>query len=282
MNTSQQKAPLERGHLRTAQKGIADMTSVNTLDFAGKAIRQDALGFICLTDMWKASGESRKRSIHHFMASPATQELLAESLKCTDSGQMLQHKQVRTERGRYGGTWGTKELAIAYAKYLSPKFHLWALKVIRERMEEEADPELGIHRATDRAKARWKGMGHSEQWIANRLRGISVRNELTTLCQSRGFRFGQHYANVTNALYIGLFGQNAGDIRESRGLPEKCNVRDAMDSNEILATALAENLTRTRAEEQRLWGASDICDAANHCGNMVAVAVKGAITGKVA
>lgn len=258
------------------------MNSINTLDFAGKAIRQDASGFICLTDMWKASGESRKRSIHNFLASPTTQELLAESSKCIDSGQLLQHKQVRTERGRYGGTWGTKELSIAYAKYLSPKFHLWALKVIRERMEEEVDPELGIHRATERARKRWVATGHSEQWIANRLRGISVRNELTTLCQSRGFKFAQHYANVTNALYIGLFGQSAGDIRENRGLPDKGNVRDAMDSNEILATALAENLTRTRAEEQRLWGSSDICDAANHCGKLVAGAVKGALQNRTA
>lgn len=260
------------------RNAIMSNHSINSLDFGGNSIRQDAQGFVCLTDMWKASGESDKRNPKSFLNLEQTKALFAADKKGALEGGGFRGLKVRTTVGRHGGTWGTRELAVAYAKYLSPQFHLWALKVIVERIEEEVDPELGIKRATDRAQKRWKAMGHTDQWIATRLRGIHVRNELTSLCQSRGFKFAQHFANVTNAMYIGLLGKDAGDLRQERGLNEKANVRDAMNTNEILAVALAENLTRTRAEDMRLWGASDICDAANHCGKQVATAVHNALS----
>ena len=38
---------------------------------------------------------------------------------------------VATARGRLGGTWAHWQLALAYARYLSPAFHLWCRTVVR-------------------------------------------------------------------------------------------------------------------------------------------------------
>ena len=47
---------------------------------------------------------------------------------------------IETHRGRWGGTWVIPNLAIAYAKYLSPHFHAWANLAVIERMEARAIP----------------------------------------------------------------------------------------------------------------------------------------------
>jgi hypothetical protein len=60
----------------------------------------------------------------------------------------------------------------------SPKaepFKLWLAKVGNERIDEESDPELTFERAVDN----YRKKGYSEKWIAQRLRGIEIRKELT-------------------------------------------------------------------------------------------------------
>ena len=45
---------------------------------------------------------------------------------------------VATVRGRHGGTWAHWQLALPYARYLSPAFHLWCNTVVRAAMERPA------------------------------------------------------------------------------------------------------------------------------------------------
>jgi hypothetical protein len=42
---------------------------------------------------------------------------------------------LETEPGRNGGTWAHWQIALAYAKYLSPEFHMWCNTVVRAHME---------------------------------------------------------------------------------------------------------------------------------------------------
>lgn len=72
---------------------------------------------------------------------------------------------LKTSRGKGGATWADPRLAIAYAKFLSPAFHAWANRVVIERMEEEADPELAYSRGRDRAVRGWQKSGKSPEWI---------------------------------------------------------------------------------------------------------------------
>lgn len=54
-------------------------------------------------------------------------------------------------------------------------FKLWLAKVGNERINETSDPELTI----DRAMQTYLKKGYSKEWIAQRLKTIEIRNELT-------------------------------------------------------------------------------------------------------
>jgi len=59
----------------------------------------------------------------------------------------------------------------------SPKaepIKLWLAKVGYERMQEMADPSLGL----DRAQDLWRKHGRSEKWIQQRMMGQETRNKL--------------------------------------------------------------------------------------------------------
>ncbi|MBL6459545.1 KilA-N domain-containing protein, partial [Belnapia sp. T6] len=47
---------------------------------------------------------------------------------------------VATTRGRHGGTWAHWQLALSYARYLSPAFRLWCNAVVRAVLAWHRDP----------------------------------------------------------------------------------------------------------------------------------------------
>ena len=50
----------------------------------------------------------------------------------------------KTIYGPRGSSWAHWQIALAYAKYLSPEFHVVANKAFREWSEEKADPLLKV------------------------------------------------------------------------------------------------------------------------------------------
>lgn len=104
------------------------------LYFKSQAIREDG-EFLCLTDMWRAAGSDENRRPVIWLRQDATQqfaEYLAAEQKVT-----LDHLS-RAELGRNGSTWAHWQLAMAYAKYLSPEFHAWCNEVVRAVMQGQA------------------------------------------------------------------------------------------------------------------------------------------------
>jgi len=78
----------------------------------------------------------------------------------------------------------------------SPKaepFKLWLAKVGYERIKEIEDPEL----ATKRTRELYKAKGYSDAWIEKRMRGITIRDELTDEWQKRGVKEAREYAILT-------------------------------------------------------------------------------------
>lgn len=87
---------------------------------------------LSLTDMWKADGADPARKPAEWLRSADAQrfiEFLAETHNMGNS------HLFKTTAGRNGATWAHWQIALAYAKYLSPEFHGWCNKVVRERME---------------------------------------------------------------------------------------------------------------------------------------------------
>jgi hypothetical protein len=98
-------------------------------------IRKNTDGMVNLTDMWRAAGASPNKQPWLWWRQDSTQELVGIH------GTNLRQAQVWTTlSGGGGGTWGIANLAIAYAKYLSPQFHAWANQAVIERMETRAIP----------------------------------------------------------------------------------------------------------------------------------------------
>lgn len=104
------------------------------LYFKSQAIREDG-EFLCLTDMWRAAGAVDSKRPSDWLASSQGREFaefVGENI-ARDSGNI-----VRGEPGRNGSTWAHWQLAMAYAKYLSPEFHAWCNEVVRAVMQGQA------------------------------------------------------------------------------------------------------------------------------------------------
>lgn len=92
--------------------------------------------------------------------------------------------------------WNTEGIFRLIQSIPSPKaepFKRWLAKVGYERVQEIEDPEL----ATKRTRALYKAKGYSDDWIEKRMRGISIREELTDEWKNRGVKEQIEYSILT-------------------------------------------------------------------------------------
>jgi hypothetical protein len=103
----------------------------------------------------------------------------------------------------------------------------WLACVARERLEDTADPELGIERARQRAVESYQKRGKDVRWIAARLKGIDDRKAFTDALARHVVNIvAQHYGIATNTVYKGLWGRDANTLKAQLGLPKSANLRD--------------------------------------------------------
>ena len=134
----------------------------------------------------------------------------------------------------------------------SPKaepIKLWLAKVGYERMQEMADPSLGL----DRARELWRKHGRSEKWIQQRMMGQETRNKLTDYWKEHGIKEGDEFAILTNIIHQEWSGVTVKDHKAIKGLKTQ-NLRDHMSEAELIFTALAELSTRQIAESEQATG----------------------------
>jgi len=107
----------------------------------------------------------------------------------------------------------------------------WLAQIAAERLEEAANPALGIERAQDRAAETYKRQGKEPAWITARVNGIGDRKDFTDALARHVANIGvQHYGIATNKVYTGLWGRDAKTLREQMGLPKAANLRDHQSS----------------------------------------------------
>ena len=134
----------------------------------------------------------------------------------------------------------------------SPKaepIKLWLAKVGYERMQEMADPSLGV----DRARELWLKHGRSEKWIQQRMMGQETRNKLTDYWKDHDVKEGEEFAILTNIIHQEWSGVTVKDHKTIKGLKTQ-NLRDHMTEAELIFTALAEMSTRQIAETEQATG----------------------------
>ena len=123
----------------------------------------------------------------------------------------------------------------------SPKaepFKLWLAKVGSDRLEEIENPEL----ATQRTRELYKAKGYPDDWIEKRMRGITIREELTEEWKTRGVREQLEYAILTAEISKATFGLTPSEYKKIKGLKSQ-NLRDHMTDLELIFSMLGEAST---------------------------------------
>jgi len=88
-------------------------------------------------------------------------------------------------------------------------FKRWLARVGYERIQEIEDPEL----VQKRMKEIYHQKGYSEEWIEKRVRGISVRDELTDEWKKRGLTDEIEYSILTAEISKATFGLTPSEYR---------------------------------------------------------------------
>lgn len=101
-------------------------------------------GLYSLNDLHKVAGSERKHEPNLFFRLDQTQELIKEiQSENSDTQICVSYKSLRT--GQNKGTYACEELVIAYAMWISPKFHLIVLRAFlamhRNQPQQLALPE---------------------------------------------------------------------------------------------------------------------------------------------
>jgi hypothetical protein len=138
-------------------------------------VRRDAQGRYCLNDVHGASGALAKHRPGYFLGNDQTRELVAEIEKAGIPA-------ISAKQGV--GTYACRELVIAYAAWISPKFHLHVLRTYDAAMRAEFAGRddlylqaLKAERAYDDAKSEASRCGRGLRWWRGVHRDLGLRIE---------------------------------------------------------------------------------------------------------
>ena len=142
-------------------------------------------------------------------------------------------------------------------------FKQWLAMVGKQRLDEEVDPQIAI----DRAIESYRNKGYSEEWIAQRMRGIEIRKDMTNEWRRAGITDSRQYASLTNILTAAWSGKTVKEYKKFKGL-KKENLRDNMTNTELVLNALAEISTTEISKATNPQGITEATDATIQGGNI--------------
>lgn len=165
----------------------------------------------------------------------------------------------------------TEQLLRLIQSIPSPKaepFKRWLAKVGYERLEEIENPEL----AAARMRELYKAKGYSDAWIEKRVRGIAIRDELTSEWKQRGVKAQRDFAILTAEISRATFGMTPSEYKALKSLDKPTdNLRDHMNDLELIFTMLGEASTTEIARSK---------DAQGYAENRSAAVKGGAVAGR--
>lgn len=223
------------------------------LVIGGTEVRTNESGLVSLTDIYAAAVREgmadgkqdprqwKRREGEQFIG------FVAENLNVS-----LRHIYVGT-KGKGGGTYAHWQIALAYAKYLSPQLHMQVNEIYAR--VKSGDVTLADEIAD-------KATPQQQEWLARRVAGKAARGQLTATLAAHGV-IGKGYADCTNAIYKPIIGGKKSEICARRGLSRSTNLRDVMDLEQLTRTTLAEIIARKSIERFNVRG-NDRC--ASECG----------------
>ena len=167
----------------------------------------------------------------------------------------------------------TKTLLRIIQTIPSPKaepFKRWLAQVGSERLEEIVNPELAINRA----KETYIRKGYEDTWIAQRMKTIDSRKELTDTWKERGAK-DRDYAILIDEIYKSTFNMNTSQYKELKWINKtKRNLRDSMGKLELAITNLAEVTSNEMHNTNNSIGIDELKDDVQEAGKITGKARK--------
>ncbi|MBQ8294642.1 MAG: Bro-N domain-containing protein [Alphaproteobacteria bacterium] len=142
-------------------------------------------------------------------------------------------------------------------------FKLWLASVGSERIDEISDPEIAIQRALNY----YQRLGYSDEWIAQRLRSIEIRKDLTNQWDKGGIKKGLEYALLTDEITRSWSGMKTKEYKQHKGL-KKESLRDNMTNAELVLNMLAELSATEIAKNENPMGLAQNMAVAKRGGNV--------------
>lgn len=198
-----------------------------------------------LNDLHIASGAEAKHQPSLFIRLDATQELISEIQKETDKENILQSFRSGVNRGTYA----CEELVIAYAMWISPKFHLIVLRAFlamhrnQPQQKTTVDDRTGLRNAVSFLVNK-KGLIYSEVYqLIHQQFGVEHIDELSQEQLSQAIK----YIHFLTLNLDGLFKKGEEVI-----IPEY--IFDAIMKHAKLAQKLAEKVICYQEKQFALLG----------------------------
>ena len=288
--------------------------SSNSIEYKGQIIHVNPqTHLVNLVDMWKAAGaDINKKPVQWFRQAKTANLLLTLCKQHLDvpiairpkpspkspnyrnqlrdwmseikhlavqCGLLMIKSSQRSDSKKESGTYAIPNVAIAYAEDLSPEFHAWALTAIKDRIEEEANPELAYLRGKERAVKGWKRQGKPDDWIQDRLNSIENYKQHTTILKQHGVvRNGRTngYAACANAINRPILGADAKVLKSELGIAKKSGrLRDNLSRVQLTALSFAEAMADSDIETNELYGNHECIQACSQAASQVAQATQG-------
>ncbi len=233
---------------------------LKTLDFNGTGIIFSADGWLNATASAQALG---KNDLDNFLRSKTYVEY-AEVVAAANSVNFTDLKTTR--RGNGGGTFLHPELAVVFARWISPAFAYWCDKQVATliRLAQEAPARNQALRTK-----RLQRLGRPAEVIAARNNGVEVRKAFTECLKGHGVH-AAGYQDCSRAHYFPLFGGSTDVIREKLEVAGKGSVRDHMSMAQLSAISLSEALSVEHIEKERVYGNNACVEVCNKVGREVA------------
>ena len=240
---------------------MAKKTIIQVKDAEIKSIRQDDVDFICLTDIAKLKNEvdpngvianwMRNRNTIEFLGiwetlyNPTFNPLEFEGIR-SEAGlnaftmsptrwvELTNAIGIKSQAGRYGGTYACSDIAFEFASWISVEFRLYLVKEF-QRLKEEEQKMLGWSAKRELSKINYRI--HTDAIKSN-----LIPQEVTPL------QANIIYAEEADVLNVAMFGMTAKQWRDAN--PElKGNIRDYATINELICLSNMENINAVLINE---------------------------------
>ncbi len=114
------------------------------------------------------------------------------------------------------------------------------------------------------------------EWLGERLDGIHARKSFTDTLKTHGVT-DVGYGVCTNAVYRGVFGSTAAELKKLRGLHARQNLRDELAEEELASVRLVELYAAKKIETSNAHGTRLCAEACEVVGDAIRSALQSVI-----